>query len=94
MSIKNRFVFSLMLSLPMLVEMLAAPFGFMLPGGAWTMFLLTTGIMAVSARPFIQSAWAAFRHHHANMETLVAIGTATAYLYSVYAMLTGRAVFY
>lgn len=94
MSIKNRFVFSLILSLPMLVEMLAAPFGFMLPGGAWTMFLLTTGIMAVSARPFIQSAWAAFRHHHANMDTLVAIGTATAYLYSVYAMLTGRAVFY
>lgn len=94
MSIKNRFVFSLMLSLPMLVEMLTAPFGFMLPGGAWTMFLLTTGIMAVSARPFIQSAWAAFRHHHANMDTLVAIGTATAYLYSVYAMLTGRAVFY
>jgi len=94
MSIKNRFVFSLMLSLPMLVEMLAAPFGFMLPGGAWTMFLLTTGIMAVSARPFIQSAWAAFRHHHANMDTLVAIGTATAYLYSVYAMLTGKTVFY
>lgn len=94
MSIKNRFVFSLILSLPMLVEMLAAPFGFILPGGAWTMFLLTTGIMAISARPFIQSAWAAFRHHHANMDTLVAIGTTTAYLYSVYAMLTGRAVFY
>ncbi|WP_407888061.1 copper-translocating P-type ATPase [Levilactobacillus sp. N40-8-2] len=94
MSIKNRFVFSLILSLPMLVEMLAAPFGFILPGGAWTMFFLTTGIMAISARPFIQSAWAAFRHHHANMDTLVAIGTTTAYLYSVYAMLTGRAVFY
>lgn len=94
MSIKNRFVFSLILSLPMLIEMVAAPFGFTLPGGAWTMFLLTTGVMAVSARPFIQSAWAAFRHHHANMDTLVAIGTATAYLYSVYAMLTGRAVFY
>ncbi|KRK37206.1 copper-translocating P-type ATPase [Levilactobacillus parabrevis] len=94
MSIKNRFVFSLILSLPMLIEMVAAPFGFTLPGGAWTMFLLTTGVMAVSARPFIQSAWAAFRHHHANMDTLVAVGTATAYLYSVYAMLTGRAVFY
>ncbi|MCT4490158.1 copper-translocating P-type ATPase, partial [Levilactobacillus parabrevis] len=94
MSIKNRFVFSLILSLPMLIEMVAAPFGFTLPGGAWTMFLLTTGVMAVSARPFIQSAWAAFRHHHANMDTLVAIGTATAYLYSVYAMLTDRAVFY
>lgn len=94
MSIKNRFIFSLIVSLPMLVEMLAAPFGFMLPGGAWTMFLLTTAVMGVSAGPFIQSAWAAFRHHHANMDTLVAIGTATAYLYSFYAMLTGKAVFY
>ncbi|WP_203640293.1 copper-translocating P-type ATPase [Levilactobacillus andaensis] len=94
MSIKNRFVFSLIVSLPMLVEMLAAPFGFMLPGGAWTMFFLTTAVMGVSAGPFIQSAWAAFRHHHANMDTLVAIGTATAYLYSFYAMLTGKAVFY
>lgn len=94
MSIKNRFIVSLVLSLPMLVEMLAKPFGFMLPGGNWTMFLLTTGVMVISAGPFIQSAWAAFRHHHANMDTLVAIGTATAYLYSVYAMLTGRAVFF
>ncbi|AKP64084.1 P-ATPase superfamily P-type ATPase copper transporter [Levilactobacillus koreensis JCM 16448] len=94
MSIKNRFVFSLIVSFPMLVEMLAKPFGFMLPGGAWTMFFLTTAVMSVSARPFIQSAWAAFRHHHANMDTLVAIGTATAYLYSFYAMLTGKAVFY
>lgn len=94
MSIKNRFIVSLILSLPILVEMLAKPFGFMLPGGAWTMFLLTTGVMAVSAWPFIQSAWAAFRHHHANMDTLVAIGTATAYLYSVYAMMTGKAVFF
>lgn len=94
MSIKNRFIVSLVLSLPMLVEMLAKPFGFMLPGGNWTMFLLTTGVMVISAGPFIQSALAAFRHHHANMDTLVAIGTATAYLYSVYAMLTGRAVFF
>ncbi|WP_143461331.1 copper-translocating P-type ATPase [Levilactobacillus enshiensis] len=94
MSIKNRFVFSLIVSLPMLVEMVGQPFGFMLPGGAWTMFLLTTAVMAVSAGPFIESAWAAFRHHHANMDTLVAIGTATAYLYSFYATLTGKAVFY
>lgn len=94
MSIKNRFVFSLVVSLPMLVEMFTKPFGLMLPGGAWTMFLLATAVMAVSAGPFIQSAWAAFRHHHANMDTLVAIGTITAYLYSFYAMLAGKAVFF
>lgn len=94
MSIKNRFVFSLVVSLPMLIEMFTKPLGLMLPGGAWTMFLLATAVMAVSAGPFIQSAWAAFRHHHANMDTLVAIGTITAYLYSFYAMLAGKDVFF
>ena len=94
MTIKNRFIISLILSLPMLVEMVTKPFDLMLPGGNWTMFVLTTGVMVLSARPFIQSAWAAFRHHHANMDTLVAVGTATAYLYSIYAMLTGKAVFF
>lgn len=94
MSIKQRFIFSLVLSLPMLVQMIAMPFGWMLPGGAWTMFALTTAIMLVSARPFIHSAWAAFKNHHANMDTLVAIGTATAYLYSVYALLHHQGVFF
>lgn len=94
MTIKNRFIFSLVFSLPMLVNMVASPFGFVLPGGMWTMFVLTTAIMLVSARPFLQSAWASFRHHHANMDTLVAIGTATAYFYSIYAMLNHQAVFF
>ncbi|KRO26861.1 copper-translocating P-type ATPase [Lactiplantibacillus fabifermentans] len=94
MSVKNRFVFSLVVSFPMLIEMLLQPFGFSLPGHEWTMFLLTTAVMIVSAGPFLRSAWAAFRHHHANMDTLVAVGTATAYFYSIYAMLNHQAVFY
>ena len=95
MSIKRRFVVSLLLSLPMFVEMIARPlFGFELPGHAWTMFALTTGVMAVAAWPFIRSAWAAFRNHHANMDTLIAIGTSTAYVYSIYALFTDRPVFF
>lgn len=66
----------------------------MLPGGHWTMLALTTVVMALSARPFAQSAWASFKKHHSNMDTLVAIGTATAYFYSIYAMITGQAVFF
>jgi Cu+-exporting ATPase len=94
MSVRNRFIFALVFSLPLLVNMVGMPFGFMLPGGAWSQFGLTSAIMAVAAWPFLQSAWASFRHHHANMDTLVAIGTVTAYLYSVYALLTKRAVFF
>ncbi|MCF6160278.1 copper-translocating P-type ATPase [Furfurilactobacillus milii] len=94
MSYKNRFVFSLVVSLPLLVEMFLAPFGYHIPGGDWGEFLLATAVMLVSAGPFVRSAWAAFKHHHANMDTLVAIGTSTAYLYSIYAMLNHQAVFY
>jgi Cu+-exporting ATPase len=94
MSYKNRFVFSLVVSLPLLVEMFLAPFGYHIPGGDWGEFLLATAVMLVSAGPFVRSAWAAFKHQHANMDTLVAIGTSTAYLYSIYAMLNHQAVFY
>lgn len=95
MSIKTRFIISLVLSLPMLVEMVARPlFGWELPGHTWTMFALTTGVMAVSAWPFMRTAWAAFRNHHANMDTLIAIGTSTAYVYSIYAMLHHQPVFF
>ncbi|RRK09288.1 copper-translocating P-type ATPase [Lactiplantibacillus garii] len=94
MSITKRFWISLIFSLPMLANMVLMPFGWMLPGGAWTQLILTTVVMVVSAGPFIQSAWASFTKHHANMDTLVAIGTATAYFYSIYAMATGQAVFF
>lgn len=79
----------------MLFEMIAKPlFGFMLPGHAWTMFVLTTAVMAVAAWPFIRSASASFKNHHANMDTLIAIGVGTAYIYSVYALLTAQPVFF
>ena len=94
MSIKNRFIFSLIISLPMLVQMILMPWGWMLPGGDWLMFGLATVEMIVAAGPFLHSAWAAFKNHQANMDTLVAIGTLTAYLYSVYALFTHRAVFF
>ena len=95
MKITTRFWISLILSLPMLVEMILMPLtGWMLPGGKWTMLVLTTIVMALSARPFLQSAWASFKKHHSNMDTLVAVGTATAYLYSIYAMFSGKEVFF
>lgn len=94
MSVTKRFWIALVLSLPMLVNMIGMPFGFMLPGGEWTQLVLTTIIMIVAAGPFATSAWASFTKHHSNMDTLVAIGTATAYVYSIYAMATHQPVFF
>lgn len=95
MSIKKRFWLALMLALPMLYDMLAMFFNWpMIPNGDWVALILTTLIMLISGRAFIQSAWAAFLHHHANMDTLVAVGTVTAYLYSIYALLHHQGVFF
>lgn len=90
----RRFVIALIFSVPMLVKMILMPFGFHLPGGTITEFGLTTIVMAVSAAPFLKSSWSSFKKHHSNMDTLVAIGTMTAYLYSIYAMLVGQPVFF
>ena len=95
MKITTRFWISLILSLPMLVAMIVMPFtDWMLPGGEVTMLVLTTVIMLISARPFLSSAWSSFQKHHSNMDTLIAVGTGTAYVYSIYAMFTGKAVFF
>lgn len=94
MTITKRFWIALIFSLPMLAEMILKPFGWMMPDGEWTMFILTTIVMIVAAGPFINSAWASFKKHHSNMDTLVAIGTTTAYVYSIYAMATHQPVFF
>lgn len=78
----------------MLIQMFAMPFHWMMPGYNWIAFITTTIIMAISAAPYWSSAWAAFKHHSANMNTLVAVGTAVAYFYSIFAMFTGHEVYF
>ncbi len=44
---------------------------------------LTLVVMAATGGHFFTGAWKAFRHHNANMDTLIALGTGTAWLYSM-----------
>lgn len=90
----KRFGLSFILAIPMLIQMLAMPFHWLMPGYNWIALITTTIIMAISAAPYWSSAWAAFKHHNANMNTLVAVGTAVAYFYSIFAMFTGREVYF
>jgi Cu+-exporting ATPase len=55
------------------------------PALSWGLLVLTLGIMAWAGRHFYTRAWAAFRHHAADMNTLVAVGTGAAFLYSLVA---------
>ena len=52
---------------------------------SWGLLAATVGVMAWAGRHFYTRAWASFRHHSADMNTLVAVGTGAAFLYSVVA---------
>ena len=45
--------------------------------------LMTLGVMVFSGRHFYVGAWNSFKNHSANMDTLIALGTGTAWLYSM-----------
>ncbi|HEY6736287.1 MAG TPA: copper-translocating P-type ATPase [Candidatus Saccharimonadia bacterium] len=90
MSTRNLFFLSTILSLPLAVSM----FGIELPGGAYTMAILATAVQFGCGWRFLMGAWHAFLNRAANMDTLVAVGTLTAYLYSVYALGSGKAMYF
>jgi Cu+-exporting ATPase len=52
---------------------------------SWTLLVLTAGVMGWAGRHFYSRAWISFRHHAADMNTLIAVGTGAAFLYSVVA---------
>jgi P-type Cu+ transporter len=54
---------------------------------AEAMLIATVFVMGWAGRQFYVHAWAAFRHHSADMNTLIAVGTGSAFLYSLVATL-------
>ncbi|MBX3131860.1 MAG: copper-translocating P-type ATPase [Gemmatimonadaceae bacterium] len=54
----------------------------------WVLLVVTGAIMATAGRHFYVRAWQALRHGGADMNTLVALGTGAAFLYSVIATVT------
>ncbi|HZG42860.1 MAG TPA: heavy metal translocating P-type ATPase, partial [Longimicrobium sp.] len=63
----------------------ALPWLYQLPRSviAYGLLALAVGIMGWAGRHFYTRAWAAFRHHSADMNTLIAVGTGAAFVYSV-----------
>ena len=51
------------------------------------LLVLTVAVMTWAGRHFYTRAWAAFRHHSADMNTLIAVGTGAAFVYSLIATL-------
>ena len=95
LSLLQRFWITTIFTVPLVILMIG-----MSTGGIshqvmrWGTFLATTPIMLVAGGPYIQSAWASFKKHNANMDTLVALGTLVAYFYSLVALFTGLPVYF
>ncbi len=49
--------------------------------------MLTLAVMIYSGKHFYLGAWKAFRIHNANMDTLIALGTGTAWIFSMFVLL-------
>ncbi len=85
--LKRKFWVAAVLSLPILVIVMSHGrielFNFR--GVNWLQLVLATPVVFYSGWQFYRGAWAAFRHRAADMNTLIAVGTGTAYIYSVLA---------
>jgi Cu+-exporting ATPase len=86
----GKFLFSLILSLPLLWAMVShfsftsfiwLPEMFMNP---WVQLALATPVQFIVGRQFYVGAYKALRNGSANMDVLVALGTSAAYFYSLY----------
>ncbi len=94
LKLRNEFIFSAMLSVPiMIVSMLMMTDWFRnlvpltMEEVNKLLFLGSTLVIFISGKRFFSSSWKIAKHFSADMNTLVAVGTGTAYLYSTIAVL-------
>ena len=59
------------------------------PYSNWIQLALTLPVVIYAGAPFYAAAWTALRHRSANMNSLIALGTGAAFLYSLYQALRG-----
>jgi Cu+-exporting ATPase len=83
--LRRKFVVSAVLSMPVLL--IAMSHGrislFNVPWINWLQLALTVPVVVYGGSQFYRGAWLAARHRAADMNTLIAIGTGTAFLYSL-----------
>ena len=86
----RRFWIGLVLTVPLLVFMMGdmlpgEPLRHVIPGrvSAWLQLVLATPVVLWGGRPFFERGWTSIVNRSLNMFTLIALGTGTAYAYSV-----------
>lgn len=82
--LKNKVILAIILSLPVV---LFGMFFMNIPYANELMWLFTTPVVLWLGKDFFTNAWKQAKHRSANMDTLVALSTGIAYLFSVFNML-------
>ena len=85
--LRPRLIGSAVLAVPVLALSMVMAWQF--PGWQWLALALTTPIVFWGGYPFHKAALHSARHGTSTMDTLVSLGTLSAYLWSVVAVLTG-----
>ena len=94
-ALKRKFVFSLVVAGAIMVMM------FTPISDGWSrfwlqfvLFVMATPVQLWAGRQFYAGAWGALKHRTSNMNTLIAVGTSVAYLYSVAVTFLGDTSFF
>src|SRR5690606_39095365 len=83
-TLKDKTLWAIILSLPVVV---IGMFFMDMPYGNEIMWLFSTPVVLWLGRDFFINAWKQAKHRSANMDTLVAMSTGIAYIFSVFNML-------
>jgi len=87
--LRTRLLVSLALTVPVVVLGMVPAWQF--PGWQWVSLVLTTPVVLWGGWPFHRATLVNARHGAMTMDTLITLGTAAAYLWSVWALVFGSA---
>jgi Cu2+-exporting ATPase len=79
--LRNRTIWAISLSVPLLI---IGMFYMNMPYSSYVQWFLATPIVFIFGRSFYINAWKQLRHLNSNMDTLVALSTGIAYLFSIF----------
>lgn len=89
--VRRKLIGAAVLTAPVFVLAMADVMG---PVSGGVQLVLTTLVLGWAGRDFYRVAWKLARTGSANMDTLIAIGTGAAYVYSLYALATGGMLYF
>ena len=87
--LRNRLIISALLSVPVLLISMISSLQF--DNWQWLSLQFATPVVLWGAWPFHRAAWTNLKHATATMDTLISVGTLSAWLWSIYALFLGNA---